>query len=63
MLIDADYMVLVNDPKLTAFVEQLENSFGTGSSFAVKNILKDLIDFAGVALLKLLEILLEVVFA
>ena len=60
LLIDADYMVLVNDPKLKEFINHLESSIDTGS-IAVKRIIKYLIDFAGVAMLKLLEIMIEVV--
>lgn len=52
-------MVLVNDPKLIEFVDHLESNIGTGSG-AVKSIVKDLIDFGGVVVLKLLEIMIEV---
>ena len=62
LLIDANYMVLLNDPKLTEFLDQLESNLGTGtgSTVAVQSALKNVVEFAGVALLKLLEIMIEI---
>lgn len=62
LLIDADPMMLVNDPKLTLLIETLTNS-GLASQGMLgkgKNATKDVIEFIGVIVIKLCEIIIDI---
>lgn len=62
MLIDADPVMLVNDPKLTMIIETLHSPRSYGATRKVKNTsnLKEVIEFIGVIIVKLCEILIEI---
>lgn len=62
LMIDADSMMLLNDPKLTLLIETLPNSRmgGQGLLGKGKNTTKELIEFMGVIVVKLCEILIDI---
>lgn len=61
LLIDADPMMLANDPRLTQMIETLHGSPPSGGRGAKgKSITKEVIEFIGVIVVKLCEILIEV---
>lgn len=60
-MIDADPMMLINDPKLTKLIETLSGSAGgQGLAGKGKNATKDIIEFLGVVVVKLCEVLIEI---
>ena len=70
MLVDADHMVLLNDPVLIDFVEQLGGGRGRGtggergeSRVKQKSFLKDAAEFGAAILLKILEVAIEILAA
>ena len=64
MLIDADPMFVLNDIKLTEMIERLEQNrglSGAGSGAGSgKTKINDIIQFIGVVLIKIIEILVEI---
>ena len=62
LLIDADPLLLVNDPQLNELIENLDYSETLGKGTQSKTTIKNTLEFAGYALLKILEILIEVLF-
>ncbi len=67
MVIDADPMVLMNDPQLNELILYLQQDSGTGGGGTgggaesnVKRVAKNTFEYAGIVLLKLLEILVEI---
>ena len=61
LMIDADPMMLVNDPKLTQLIETISTrAGGQGLVGKGKNFTKDILEFLGVVVVKLCEVLIEI---
>lgn len=59
LLIDADPMMLVNDPQLTNIIETLHGQDGYGGG-RVKSASREVIESIGYIIVKLCEILIEI---
>lgn len=60
LLIDADPMMLVNDPKLTNIIETLHIPGSYGVAGKVKSTSKEVIEFILLMIVKLCDILIEI---
>jgi hypothetical protein len=61
LMIDADPMMLMNDPKLTEVIEGLQAGGGSSGILGKgKNTTKEVIEFFGYIIVKLCEILIEI---
>lgn len=60
LLIDADPMVVLNDPQLTAIIERLPQQGGAGGVRRAGTTIRDIVEFMGVVFIKLCEILIEI---
>ena len=59
LVIDANPMLLINDPKVTKIVETLHKE-GQSTVTKAKNSTKEVLEFLGVIVVKLCEILVEI---
>lgn len=61
LLIDADPMMVLNDLELTLLVERIQSSDYSATAGKTGSKLMDILHFMGVVLIKLLEILVEII--